>query len=69
MLGRGGRSGPGTQLEFKAHAERGDKATGWVCLAAEDRDNQGDWSHTRCHADGLRAEGSQRNLNRRMNRK
>lgn len=71
ILGRGSRTGPGTQLEVKARAERGDEATGWGVPCGG---NQGDWSHTRYHADGLRSyslgsRGPQRNLNRRMNRK
>lgn len=52
ILDRGGSSRPGTRLEVKAHVERGDKAIGWMCHVAENR-NKGDWSQTRCHANGL----------------
>ena len=40
ILGQGGSSRPGTQLEIKARAESGDTPTSWMCLVAEHRDSQ-----------------------------
>lgn len=40
ILGQGGSSGLGTQLELKACAESGDTPSSWMCLVAEDRDSQ-----------------------------
>lgn len=49
ILGRGGSSGQGTQLETKVCVERGDKAASWMCHVAEDRGSKGDWSQIGCH--------------------